>query len=328
MATSARTAAATEGIAAVAPRGVHLVGSVPLASPEEVFRTLASGLGDRIRRVPDGETGPRSDWIVWQYPVLSALPQFEVGPPGTGNNYRALPRLRLRAGERAEDIRLENLGYAEAAIASYRVFARLKRDGEIPAACRLQVCLPTPLAPISAFIAAEDQAALEPIYEARMLRELAEIADAIPHEQLAIQWDTNVELGMLEGVVPVWFGDARAGILERLLRLSRHVPPAVQLGYHLCYGDSQRRYFRQPADAGKLAQIAGALAGSLGRPLNWIHMPVPRDRDDEAYFEPLEDLRLPPETELYLGLVHLTDGEEGARRRIRAAERHVERFGV
>jgi ubiquinone/menaquinone biosynthesis C-methylase UbiE len=327
MATSTRTVAAGDSRSSVLPEGVHLVGSVPLASSEEVFRTAADGLGDRLRRIPDGETGPRSDWIVWQYPVLSAQPQFEVGPPGPGH-YRALPRLRLRAGERAETVRFENLGYAQAAIASYRVFARLKRDGVVPPACRLQVCLPTPLAPISAFVAAEDQAALEPIYEARMLAEVAEILEAIPHEQLAIQWDTNVELGMLEGVVPVWFADARAGILERLLRLSRHVPPAVQLGYHLCYGDSQRRYFRQPADAGKLVQIAGALAGSLGRPLNWIHMPVPRDRDDEAYFEPLADLRLGEETELYLGLVHLTDGEEGAKRRIRAAERHARRFGV
>src|SRR5499427_3664420 len=327
MATSTRTVTAGESRSSVLPEGVHLVGSVPLASSEEVFRTAAGGLGDRLRRVPDGETGPRSDWIVWQYPVLSAQPQFEVGPPGPGH-YRALPRLRLRAGERAESVRFESLGYAEAAIASYRVFARLKRDGVIPAQCRLQVCLPTPLAPISALVAAEDQAALEPTYESRMLAELAEIVDTIPHEQLAVQWDTNVELGMLEGVVPVWFSDARAGILERLLRLSRHVPPAVELGYHLCYGDSQRRYFRQPADAGKLVQIAGALAGSLGRPLNWIHMPVPRERDDEAYFEPLADLRLAPETELYLGLVHLTDGEEGALRRTRAARRHVERFGV
>ena len=30
---------------------------------------------------------------------------------------------------------------------------------------------------------------------------------------------------MLEGVFPVWFDDVKGGILERLLRLSRHVPP-------------------------------------------------------------------------------------------------------
>jgi SAM-dependent methyltransferase len=308
------------------PRGVHLVGSVPLASADEVFRTIAAALPDQVRRIPDGETGPRSDWIVWQYPVLSSRPQFEVVPPAPGH-YRALPRLRVRDGENAEAIRFEALGYAQAAISSYRVFATLKRDGLVPRGCRFQVSLPTPLAPISAFIATENQAALEPVYESRMLEELGEVLDAIPSEQLAIQWDTNFEFGMLEGVFPVWFSDVRGGILERLLRLGRHVPPEVELGYHFCYGDAEHKHFKEPEDTRRLVQIANSLS-SLDRPLNWLHLPVPRDRDDEAYFAPLGDLRLGPQTELYLGLVHLTDGLEGARRRIRAARRFVPEFGV
>src|ERR1700716_3592893 len=80
------------------PRGVHLVGSVPLASAGEVFRSVAGALSDHVRRIPDGETGPRSDWIVWQYPVLSSRPPFEVGPPDL-DHYRPLPRLKLREGE-------------------------------------------------------------------------------------------------------------------------------------------------------------------------------------------------------------------------------------
>ena len=63
--------------------GALMVGSIPLRSTEDVFRTVAGALGDRLRRIPDGETGPRSDWIVWQYPVLNARPQFEVCPRGT-----------------------------------------------------------------------------------------------------------------------------------------------------------------------------------------------------------------------------------------------------
>src|SRR5438445_7835477 len=133
---------------------------------------------------------------------------------------------------------------------------------------------------------------------------------------------------MLEGVFPVWFSDVRGGILERLLRLSRQVPPEVELGYHLCYGDAEHKHFKEPEDALRLVQIANSLSSSLDRPLNWIHMPVPRERDDEAYFELLGVLRLGPETELYLGLVHLTDGVEGTWRRIRAARRFVSEFGV
>ena len=55
---------------------------------------------------------------------------------------------------------------------------------------------------------------------------------------------------------------------------------------------------------------------------------MPRDRSDDAYFAPLRNLHLHTETELYLGLVHYTDGREGTRRRIAAAQRTVPVFGV
>ncbi len=307
--------------------GAHLVGSVPLASAEVVFRAVAAEIGDRLRRMPDGETGPRSDWIVWQLPVFTSQPQLEVVPPGP-NSWRPLPRVRLAEGARPESVIFEALGYAEAAIASSRVFARLKRDGLVPVACRFQVCLPTPLAPISAFVVPEDQGRLERIYEDRLLDELRHILQEVPHDQLAIQWDTNFEFGMLEGVFPVWFEDVKGGILERLLRLSRQVPRDVELGYHFCYGDVQHRHFKEPTDAGRLVDVANALAASLGRPLTWIHMPVPRDRADEAYYAPLSSLRLRPETELYLGLVHHTDGVEGTARRLEVARRFVSGFGI
>ncbi len=42
------------------PRGVHLVGSVPLGDAEDVFRTANAILGGRLRRIPDGETGERT----------------------------------------------------------------------------------------------------------------------------------------------------------------------------------------------------------------------------------------------------------------------------
>lgn len=306
--------------------GVHLVGSVPLGSAEEVFRRASESLGDRLRRIPDGETGPRSDWILWQYPVFSSLPQFVVGPPGDAT-YRTLPKLRLRTGESAAAVTFDNLGYAETAIASYRLFARLKRDRVIPSHCRFQVCLPTPLAPISAFIDPEHQAQLEPVYEARVLEELAQIVSALPHDQLAVQWDARVEFAMLEGFTPAWFAEVRGGILERMLRLSRHVPADVELGFHLCYGDEAHGHFVALEDSQKLVEVANALAVSLSRPLNWIHMPVPRGIDNE-YFAPLAALTLQPETELYLGLLHLDDGVEAGKERITSARRHIRGFGA
>jgi SAM-dependent methyltransferase len=319
-------AAAADPLAPRVPVGAHLVGSVPLGRVEEVFRRTAEALGDRLRRLPDGEPGPRSDWILWQYPVFSALPQFEVGPPGA-DTYRTLPKLRLRDGERAEDIVLDNLGFADAAISSYAVFAKLKRDGVVPAHVRFQVSLPTPLAPISAFIDPEHQAQVEPVYEARVLRELDEIFAAVPHDQLALQWDTRLEFAILEGISPAWFQGTQAGVLERLLRVSRRVPADVELGFHLCYGDDYHGHFTVPDDTSKLVEVANALATALYRPLNWIHVPVPAQAEEE-YFAPLQGLRLDRGTELYLGVLHLHDGKVGARRRISCASRYVQDFGV
>lgn len=306
--------------------GVHLAGSVPLGSAEEVFRRVTETLGDRLRRIPDGETGPRSDWILWQYPVFSSRPQFVVGPPGDAT-YRTLPKLRLADGESAHSVSFDSLGYAETAIASYRLFARLKRDAAIPPHCRFQVCLPTPLAPISAFIDPDHQAQLEPVYEAKVLDELAQIVSAVPHDQLAVQWDARVEFAMLEGATPAWFSEVRAGVLERMLRLSRHVPADVEMGFHLCYGDEAHGHFVELENSRKLVEVANAVAVSLSRPLNWLHMPVPRGRADE-YFEPLAALRLQPETELYLGLLHLDDGADAAKQRIVSAQQHIRGFGA
>jgi hypothetical protein len=56
-------------------------------------------------------------------------------------------------------------------------------------------------------------------------------------------------------------------------------------------------------------------------------MPVPIDRDDGAYFAPLRDLKN-ANADIYLGLLHLADGIEGAKRRIAAAGPHIDTFGI
>ena len=308
------------------PSGVHLVGSVPLADASAVFRMASEKLGGRLRRLPDGETGVRSRWVHWQLRVFETLDVFETEVVDTGYIRRA--QFRLRPGVRSEDIVFPALGYAKAARESYAEFARLRERGEIAPHLKFLVCLPTPLAPVTSFVFPESRATVEPRYQDRLLAELDEIVAAVPRERLAIQWDTAYEFALLEGVMPSGFADPHAAILERLVRIGVRVPVEIELGYHLCYGDSGHRHFKDPEDTAKLALVANHLARDLARPLNWIHLPVPRARTDEVYFKPLSTLALRPETELYLGLIHFTDGVEGARRRIGAARRSVRDFGV
>jgi hypothetical protein len=309
------------------PQGAHLVGSVPLDSAEEVFRTAASILGEHLRRLPDGETGARTNWIGWQAGVFQQHPDLEAVPPDP-EHYTPLPRLRLRAGVDPGSLSFDSLGYASAALQSYALFSRLKGKGVIPRDCRFQVTFPTPLAPVTSFIDIGSQAAVEPAYERAMLRELDQLLNGVPHDELAIQWDVAVEFGVLEGVWAVPFDNPLEGIVERIVRLSASVPEPVELGYHLCYGDYQHQHFVEPLDTSRLVGLSNRLSATVERSIQWIHLPVPRGRTDDAYYAPLARLDLHPETELYLGLVHFTDGAEGTRQRIEAAQRVVREFGV
>ncbi len=151
---------------------------------------------------------------------------------------------------------------------------------------------------------------------------------AVPHDELAVQWDSCLEIFIWEGVRDFFDDDPRQGVLDELITLGNLIPPAAQLGFHLCYGDFQHKHGVEPKDTGNMVTIAEALTAGIRRPINWIHMPVPRERDDKAYFAPLEAMRLSPETELFLGLVHYTDGAEGTRRRMATADRFVSNYGI
>ena len=130
------------------PRGVHLVGSVPLGDAEAVFRAATAILGGRLRRIPDGETGERINWIGWQARFIGSNPHFERLPPNP-DDYAPLPHFQLRSPLSSSEITFEHLGYADAAKASYTVFSQLKQAELIPTSTRFQVSLPTPLAPVA-----------------------------------------------------------------------------------------------------------------------------------------------------------------------------------
>jgi hypothetical protein len=317
------------------PQGAHLVGSVNYDDAETTMRTAAEILGPRLRRLPDGEVGKRFHWIMFQPDVLGQAAGIErVGdepiPFPAGIDARPL---RIAEGTDAAGIALPALGYADAALESYAIFTRLRAEGAVPAGIRFQVSLPTPLAVISSFFSGDDRGAIEPVYTAAILRELDGILAAIPHDDLAIQWDVASEMGIIERaagygkVMEAWWpGDPFDGLVARLAALIDAVPQDVEVGVHLCYGDAGEKHFVEPADAGNLVRYANAVVAASARPLTWLHLPVPIDRDDHAYFAPLAGLAF--DGELYLGLVHREDGVDGAARRIEAARTFVPEFGV
>ena len=319
----------------------HLVGSINLPDAETVFRTVADHLGSRLPRIPDGEVGDRYYWIQFQKAHFDATSGFSrIGdePVLIRGQFDARP-FRLDDDVDPTTIELPELGYADAAIDSYGKFAALKADGVIPASTRFQVALPTPVSLIgSLFAPLPSRAQVEPIYARAMSREVDRILAIVPHDQLAIQWDVAPEFAMLDEAeirgrkITAWFGDTHeqvlAGVLERLRGLIAPLPSDVSVGFHLCYGDIEEHHFAEPLDAGSLSEVMSGLFADSPRHVDFVHLPVPIERDDGAYFAPLGEVDYPADTEIYLGLVHHEDGVEGALRRAATARKYVTDFGI
>jgi hypothetical protein len=83
----------------------------------------------------------------------------------------------------------------------------------------------------------------------------------------------------------------------------------------------------QPKDAGLMVDMVNAIAARVRRQIQFFHLPVPKGRTDEAFFAPLEKLKLRPGTELYLGLIHHNDAA-GDKTRLDAARRHTRVDGI
>jgi hypothetical protein len=324
---------------------ILLVGSVPLESADDVFRVCADSLGGHLKLFPDGEVGARKSWIqcqaIFVFDRHSALEAIKrpMSADGLSREYDDYWVFRLKPGINA--LHFDDLKYAGSATVSYETFRNLREQGAIPGGVRFQVSLPTPLGGCAAFFdQPHDRELVYRAYEPAMVHEVSEICRQIPHEDLAIQWDVCIEvleIAAAERTQPAP-GDAldlasllpgepwtRAAI--QFERISATVPSAVMLGFHFCYGDLAHRHLVEPQNLSLSVRMANLAISSSKRRVDWVHMPVPINRADDAYFVPLRELKS-GDTNVFLGLMHLHDGIEGSLKRAEVARRYLPRFGV
>jgi len=311
-----------------------LIGSVPLDDSEQVFRQVGGALGSYLARIPDGETGERHMWIMFQRAMLENSGVMEVDPTvpplqwvqWDGKLLREIPGLRFKAGTDLEQVSF-GTGYDRAALDSYAVFRRLRDAGAIPAHLRFQVCLATPAATGWLYVSPKARDAYMPVYERALMAALARICDAIPAEDLSIQWDVCQEVLVFEDYFADRPVDYKAQIYAMHGRLGNAVPAGVELGFHLCYGSPRDEHLVQPKDCAVMVEMMNGIGNTVTRPIDFLHIPVPKNRDDDAFFAPLREWRRRPETRLFLGLIH-HDDSVGDARRIATARRHIATFGI
>jgi len=311
---------------------IHLVGSIPLDDAETVFRTLGRRIGNHAKRIPDGETGRRQRWISFVMDQLKSNPAFEVDqslPPFQFKQYDGtvvyeISRLTIRDGVDPKTI-IFDTGYADDAIRNFATFNKLQNEGVIPARMKYQIDMATPLAITYNFMVPAIYEVFSKIYTEHLAVEFSRIQESLPHDRISYQWDVCQEVLMWEAYYDQFPG-YKDQIFSVLGRIGDMVPADIDLGYHLCYGSPKDEHMILPKDMTNLVEIANGIIASVSRPVQYVHMPVPKDSNDDNFFAPLSGLKL-GDSDLYLGLVHVGDAA-GSASKLAAAQKYTDVAGI
>lgn len=323
------------------PREVLLTGSVPRRPARAVFDALQRHVGDRVRRMPDGE---QHGWLVPAWHAIADQPEFEPAQISTlftdddDSPFRDVPfhTWRLRDGASLDNALLDGFGTAETVADSYRQLRELKDEGVVREDVRFQATVVGAATVACAFdLPLADALALA---ERPLIGDVRAISRVVPHDELTVQLDLPVELELeefvrrpsawgrsyLEAVAARWDGWSLQKAAESVARVVQDVPDEAELGFHLC--GLWHIDHRAGQDVQVHVDAANALTEAIGRRIDYIHLPSVPEHGPED-FAKLAGLRLSPDTKLFVGVIH-QDGEEACERRLRDVTAVVPDAGV
>ena len=328
-----------------------LVGSV--ARPEDgwnvedVMRNAANAIGEHASMLPDGEIGDRYYWINYvarrtyaEHPDMKTLSHHTIDewkPKGYDDHWL------FTIADGVKEIAFDKIGYAGEAKKSYAIFKQLRDEGVIGQGVRFMVAIPLIESATRPFIdTTEHFEMLWRAYGNAIRREVKDICDSIPHEDLAIQWDICVEVAALEGLegftsdLSYLESDPMKRYCDALKWVCEPIPEGPWLGLHICYGSlsheegqgSDSGHFHEITDLNVSVDMANEGVKACGRSVQFIQVSVQFSNGfDEAYYKPLERLDV-GDAHTYLGLIHLQDGVDGALKRMAIAGKYLSDFGI
>ena len=295
-----------------------MVGSVALPDEDEVFEKCGRLLGDAVFALPDGETGYRAIWVTYEaYRLFHPHNDIEtLNQPTAPSGQKLWHPTHLfncwlfKVKDGVKKIRFEELPRVQDAIDSYRKFTGHRQSGNIPSQVKFQVCLPLTESVIGWFFRAQfskDFPIVAEAYEEAMGRELKRLFEAIPADDLVIQWDIICfEVLDLERLFQ-WTPERGAWkrFINPVKRVSKMVPSSITTGYHLCYGTLGGWPMKEAEDMALSVRMANAIAKEAGRRIDYFHIagPRPNRSDEDAFFKPLKNLKI-GDARVYLGLIH------------------------
>lgn len=201
---------------------------------------------NRLRRIPDGETGDRIYFIQFQkfffQPAPEMIPEFKMNSELVMHDFT--PE-QVKAGIDKIKASPCKTKYDDYAIASYQTFKKLRDDGVLPKGIKFQVSMPTHINAIMGFVQRDFQAEIEPIYREALWQAMRNIQDAIPHEDLAFEIDIASEYIFLENISmfrPWFYNDdkdfdkRKEYMYDYIVKQIGLIDQDVEVGLHNCYG--------------------------------------------------------------------------------------------
>jgi hypothetical protein len=287
-------------------RATHLVGTVPVATTAEALDLATTHLGESLRWLPDGETGPRFNWVATIIDGLRSHPDLEIARDGDWSDYDRTPRFRIRKGHKLRGYKLD-FGHVEWFRDSLPHFREAReRLGKPDLA--FQVGIPGPF-DMAGLVLGPAGALLHrgPFHEATVAEIRAIFAEG--EGDVVFQIEVPFEL-VFVAQAP---GPVRP-LMARLLAatvtaVARDAPAGARFGIHLCLGDLKHKALAEMRDMDPVVALANAIVAGWpdGRTLEFVHAPFSGASQppptDPSYYAPLRNLRLPGRTRFVAGFV-------------------------
>ncbi len=300
-------------------RRAHLVGSMPFADEEACMSRALDVLGGRLRLLPDGEIGERSDrfprgnrtaWVVYALEKITedtagwtTVRPARRGADGMAVDYDSFQKLRPRRSP-AETAQRTSFGYDAEAARTYPIFRELRERHGLPD-LRFQVGLPTGFAMGFAFKSRVQWLRYTGAFNRVFARE-AEAILRMAGDDVVLQIEVPPEMFAAYMLPTRGVGLALRPLVDLLARIET---PA-RIGVHLCLGDFHNEAIVHPKALDKMVAFANGMVQRwpARHTLDFVHVPLAEGevppRTDPAWYAPLSRIDLPPGTRFAAGFVH------------------------
>jgi hypothetical protein len=205
---------------------------------------------------------------------------------------------------------------------AFQLFRRMKDEASLPRQARMSAAIWAPLyGPAADSVLAEKQTDTL----------VAEISD-LPLSLSGLTSELGVQINIpFADVAELEEADGKLIAAEHLettvVRLVNAVPRDAAVILHFSCREGAN-FKIASAHLDEMAALATSILKAVARPVELIHVPIPLKVPNEAFLSPLRKFVLPDPTRLCLGLIHLSDGFDGAMRRVEVARHHVSEFAV